>query len=248
MYSSFYRCSFLAPSPPPDISPSLFGSATLSPSKRTDPTPVIIFGFPSSHSLLIIREYERYGQILEHFSSAQQSLVPSQSNLPPSEILHGGNWIRITYADPVSAARAVATNGQMIGGAYMIGVIYAPKNSENGQGTQTNEMEIDSNPSSGGPRRREDNSTNAPTGPVGERKMNVVKGESMFVKKDINRPGNTQVSWGSWAWNSIFGDEKPSQSVGNSGIPNTNAVVAGGGQSNFMVKAAQGLSEAIFGF
>src|SRR5271170_3759988 len=122
------------PSPPPDITPSLFGSAPLSPPKRLDPSPVIIFGFPSSHSLLIIREYEKYGQILEHFTPTHaghvQSSFPSSSMLPPPEILHGANWIRITYADPVSAARAVATNGTTIGGAYMIGVIYARKSDQ----------------------------------------------------------------------------------------------------------------------
>ena len=122
----------LAPSPPPDITPSLFGSASpSSPPKRSDPTPVIIFGFPPSHSLLIIREYERYGPILEHFNSAHSPISSTQHPSPHPEILQGGNWIRITYADPVSAARAVATNGQIIGGAYMIGVVYAPKSSGN---------------------------------------------------------------------------------------------------------------------
>jgi Nup53/35/40-type RNA recognition motif len=58
--------------------------------------------------------------------------LPSNVLTPPREIVHGGNWIRITYAHPVSAARAVGTIGQLIGGAYMNGVIYAPKAAANG--------------------------------------------------------------------------------------------------------------------
>jgi Nup53/35/40-type RNA recognition motif len=199
---------------------------------------------------LIIREYERYGKILEHFSSAQQSF--SQSDLPPSEILHGGNWIRITYADPVSAARAIATNGQLVGGAYMIGVIYAPKSSDgnppSSSTVQSNEMEIDSKPTSSSTRRREETSTattTTPGTPVGERKMNVVKGESMFVKKDTNR-ANTQ-SWSTWAWTNLVGEKKRS-TTNNTAMVTTDGVVAGGGQTNFMVKALQGLSETVFGF
>lgn len=228
----------LAPSPPPDITPSLFGSVPpSSPTKRSDPTPVIIFGFPPSHSLLIIREYERYGPILEHFNSAQQSLVDSTLHpSPPPEILQGGNWIRITYADPVSAARAVATNGQIIGGAYMIGVIYAPKSQETIIPQTSNNEGVDDAPTA--------NSRTTQSTPGGERKMNVVRGgQSMFAKKEMQRPVGEQVDWGTWIWSNVIGVEKK----GNNSNSN-NGVVVGGGQSNVVVRALKGLSETVFGF
>jgi hypothetical protein len=207
-----------SPSPQPET-PSMFTSPPTSTPKRTDPTPVIIFGFPSSHSLLIIREYERYGPILEHFSSTHTTL-PSSIPAPPREIVHGGNWIRITYADAVSAARAVATNGQLIGGAYMIGVVYAPKSANDTPATE----EIET------PRRDEVRS--APTG--GERKMNVVRGGGMFVKRDEK----VHVGWGTWAWNTLIAGEKKAENV---------SVVGTQGQST-VVKAIKGLSEHVFGF
>jgi hypothetical protein len=225
-----------APSPPPDITPSLFSSAPLSsPQKRSDPTPVILFGFPPSHSLLIIREYERHGPILEHFSSTHPQL-PSSGPSPPQEIVQGGNWLRITYADPVSAARAISTNGTIMGGAYMIGVIYAPKpESTTPQPTTTavaGEMEVDSPPTQ--------------TRTAGERKMNVVRGgQSMFVKKEVKTSAGEQVGWGTWAWNNILGSVL---SGGATSSGQTGHVVAGGGQSNVVVRALKGLSETVFGF
>ena len=207
------------PSPPPENF-SLF-SQTPNPSPiRTDPTPVIVFGFPVSHSLLIIREYEKYGPILEHFSSTHASL-PSSIPLPPREIVHGGNWIRITYADPVSAARATATNGQIIGGAYMIGVVYAPKSQIDVPNEETET-----------PRRDEPGRIGTP----GERKMNVVKGGRMFATTDKR---SEQVGWGAWTWNQMFGSgEKKEGQVG----------VVGAGQVTPVTKAIRGLSEAVFGF
>jgi Nup53/35/40-type RNA recognition motif len=208
-----------APSPQPDA-PSLFaGQPPASSPKRADPTPVILFGFPSSHSLLIIREYERYGPILEHFSSVHATL-PSNVPTPPREIVHGGNWIRITYADAVSAARAVGTNGQLIGGAYMIGVIYAPKAAADAPTAEEVEP------------RREEGVTRS--GTAGERKMNVVRGGNMFVKQGQQE----QVGWRTWVWNSVFGAGEKKGDVG----------VVVGGQANPAVTVIKGLSETIFGF
>ena len=98
-------------------------------------------------------------------------MTSSQHPSPPPEILQGGNWIRITYADPVSAARAVATNGQIFRGAYMIGVMYAPKQ-EQPQPTTVKETDT------------RDESTTAratPSTPGGERKMNVVTRWTKYV-------------------------------------------------------------------
>lgn len=215
-----------------------------SPSKRPDPTPVILFGFPSSHAPLIIREYEKYGPILEHFSSTSHPLLPSQGQqLPPQEILQGGNWVRLTYADPVSAARAVATNGSLIGGAYMIGVIYAPKPTNNNTTVQntgteaTGEgMDVDT-PSS---RRRDERQG-------GERKMNVVKGQSMFVRKEIR---NENVGWGQYLWNVLGVDQKKTTTApgGGANLGGAGMGTVGGGQSNIVVRALKGLSESVFGF
>jgi hypothetical protein len=188
--------------------------------KGADPTPVILFGFPSSYSLIIIREYERYGPILEHFSSAHATL-PSNVPTPPREIVHGGNWVRITYADAVSAARAIGTNGQVIGGVYMIGVIYAPKTAAD---TPTTE-EVE-------PRREEEPVTRS--GTTGERKMNIVQGGNMFVKQGQQK----QMGWVTWAWNSVFGTGEKKGEV--------EVVVSG--QASPVVTVIKGLSETIFGF
>ena len=237
------RLMMIATSPPPDITPLLFSSAPpVSAPKRPDPTPVILFGFPPSHSSLIIREYEKYGPILEHFSSTQTpSGLPSPHPAPSQEIVQGGNWLRITYADPVSAARAVATNGQIIGGAYMIGVVYAPKPTQ-----------LETPPSPEKEDRRED--TGSAGGQQqrgsagGERKMNVVRGgQSMFVRKDVPTAG-TQVGWGQWVWNNVVGALGSSGDKKDVGTPSGGVVVAGSAQSNVVVRALKGLSETVFGF
>jgi hypothetical protein len=123
-----------------------------------------------------------------------------------------------------------------MGGAYMIGVIYAPKpESTTPQPTTTaagGEMEVDSPP------------TQART--AGERKMNVVRGgQSMFVKKEVKTSAGEQVGWGTWAWNNVLGSV---MSGGAASSGQAGGVVAGGGQSNVVVRALKGLSETVFGF
>jgi Nup53/35/40-type RNA recognition motif len=226
----FITLTVSAPSPPPDITPSLFTSippsAASLPKPRPDPTPVILFGFPPSHAPLILREYERYGPILEHF----HSISPAPQATSPLDIQTGGNWIRITYADPVSAARAVGTNGQIFGGAYMIGVMYAPKQEVERPVTAPESVKEEE----------------VARTPGGERKMNVVRGgERMFVnkKEGTKTAVVASESWGTWAWNQVFGGsgEKPQGQIGG-------VVVAGGGQSNVVVRALRGVSETVFGF
>jgi hypothetical protein len=156
------------------------------------------------------------------------------------DIQTGGNWIRITYADPVSAARAVGTNGQIFGGAYMIGVMYAPKQEVSQPITPVQKEEEPAAAAA------------APRTPGGERKMNIVKGgESMFVnKKEGQRPGPVNggagESWGHWAWHQVFGVEGQKQGQGEKG--GQGVVIAGGGQSNVVVRALRGVSETVFGF
>lgn len=101
----------------------------------------------------------------------------------------------------------------------MIGVIYAPNPTEQ----ITEEVE---------PVRRDD--TRTPTSGTGERKMNVVRGASMFVKKDERIK---DVGWGTWVWNNLFVGERKEINVG---------VVAG--TQSPVGKALRGLSETVFGF
>jgi len=135
----------------------------------------------------------------------------------------------------------------------MIGVVYAPKPAAAagaetqgaGKGTETVEGE-------GGlkGRRRDER-------PQGERKMNVVKGQSMFVRKEVR---NESVGWGQWVWGVLGVDSKqPSGANAGAGAGGAGGGQAslsggggigmvGGGQSNMVVRALKGLSETVFGF
>ena len=128
----------------------------------------------------------------------------------------------------------------------MIGVMYGPKpDGSSPPGTET-------------PVVKEEEPARTPGG---ERKMNVVRGgESMFVnKKEVQKSGSgdgraaVAEQWGTWAWNQVFGTgseqkEQQGQAVGQQGVDGGTVVVAGGGQSNVVVRALRGLSEAVFGF
>jgi hypothetical protein len=114
----------------------------------------------------------------------------------------------------------------------MIGVMYAPK------------QEVE-RPATAPEKVKEEEVARTPGG---ERKMNVVRGgERMFVNKKEGTRTRTPVvvneSWGTWAWNQLFGGEgnKPQGQIGG-------VVVAGGGQSNVVVRALRGVSETVFGF
>jgi len=128
----------------------------------------------------------------------------------------------------------------------MIGVMYAPK------------PDGSSPPETASPMVKEEEPSRTPGG---ERKMNVVRGgESMFMnKKGVKKPGSeggtaaVADEWGSWAWNQVFGgggEQKGQQGqvVGQPGVDGGTVVVAGGGQSNVVVRALRALSETVFGF
>jgi hypothetical protein len=115
----------------------------------------------------------------------------------------------------------------------MIGVVYAPKpEPTTPQPTAAaGEMEVDSPPTQ--------------TRTAGERKMNVVRGgQSMFVKKEVKTSAGEQVGWGTWVWNNVVESVVTSGATGGQ----SGGVVAGGGQSNVVVRALKGLSETVFGF
>ena len=114
----------------------------------------------------------------------------------------------------------------------MIGVIYAPKPDQPEEEPPSSRQEQISN---GGTQSR------TPGTPAGERKMNVVRGGSMFVRKE---PVKDQVSWSTWLYNQVVGEQKKETAAGSGTV----GVVGGGGQSNVVVKTLKGLSETVFGF
>jgi hypothetical protein len=66
---------------------------------------VYIFGFPSSALDLVLEYFSQFGEIV--------------SSNPSTE---GGNWVIVAYAQPWSASRAARRNGEVLGGALMVGV------------------------------------------------------------------------------------------------------------------------------
>jgi hypothetical protein len=112
----------------------------------------------------------------------------------------------------------------------MIGVVYAPKATPD---PTPKEEE----------REERETSDRPPRSSGGERKMNVVKGGQMFVRKEQNI--GSQVGWGTWIWSNVVGGVS---SAVSSGKREEQGVVAGSTQSNVVVRALKGLSETVFGF
>lgn len=82
-------------------------------------TSVVIFGFPASLTQYVLDVFRSYGSIATHQASG------SDEGAHAGNVMVGGNWLRITYADAAGAARAVDANGMLLGGSYMIGCVYA---------------------------------------------------------------------------------------------------------------------------
>lgn len=96
----------------PDISSGHALSASPSDQTSTLPAqhspggyPVYIFGFPSSALEIVLEYFGQFGEIV--------------SSTPSTE---GGNWVTVAYAQPWSASRAARKNGEVLGGALMVGV------------------------------------------------------------------------------------------------------------------------------
>ncbi|KAG0667197.1 hypothetical protein C6P46_002609 [Rhodotorula mucilaginosa] len=100
--------SRLATSHDPTASPFAAASAPL-PSHSTahskEGYSVYVFGFPAAATDLVLDFFTPFGEIV--------------STTPSTE---GGNWVTITYAQAWSAARAARKNGEILGGALMVGV------------------------------------------------------------------------------------------------------------------------------
>lgn len=100
--------SRLAASHDPTASPFAAASAPLpshSTSNSKEGYSVYVFGFPAAATDLVLDFFTQFGEIV--------------STTPSTE---GGNWVTITYAQAWSAARAARKNGEILGGALMIGV------------------------------------------------------------------------------------------------------------------------------
>jgi len=126
----------------------------------------------------------------------------------------------------------------------MIGVVYAPKAQNQEQQAAPSGSEKDEH--------REETSGSGPERPSrsagGERKMNVVRGQSMFVKKEQPKIGS-QVGWGQWIWDNVVGGVSAAVSGGPENRKEEGQNVnAGSTQSNAVVRALKGLSETVFGF
>lgn len=87
----------------------------------TNNTSVAIFGFPSAMSTVVLRHFANFGQILENIPAASSANANSRQDTP-LPVHAGKNWLKLTYNNPHSAARALTENGKTIGG-YAIGCV-----------------------------------------------------------------------------------------------------------------------------
>jgi len=73
---------------------------------RHDPTWITVFGFTSSATAFILKQFRQYGVILQHVTNQE-----------------GGNWIHIQYKTKIQARKALSKNGKIYEGKIMIGVV-----------------------------------------------------------------------------------------------------------------------------
>lgn len=92
---------------------------------------IIVFGYPESLSLEIIKFFESFGKILEDFDNGSRNMNSTLLNLSTSQnstngkiipIFSGKHWIKLTYDNPNSALQALQENGNVFNGS-MIGVV-----------------------------------------------------------------------------------------------------------------------------
>ncbi|KAA8916559.1 hypothetical protein TRICI_001285 [Trichomonascus ciferrii] len=77
---------------------------------------VIVFGFPPTLTSTIIKHFSKFGPILENFDVAKGESPRKSGRAPP--IQTGPNWMKLTYDNPTSAAKAVS---HYSGGSRFIG-------------------------------------------------------------------------------------------------------------------------------
>jgi len=71
-----------------------------------DPAWITVFGFTSSATAFILKQFRQYGVILQHVINQE-----------------GGNWIHIQYKTKIQARKALSKNGKIYEGKIMIGVV-----------------------------------------------------------------------------------------------------------------------------
>lgn len=83
-------------------------------------TPVIVFGFPPGATQSVLQYFGKFGEISENVSGSE-----STGSVAAAAIECGRNWLRITYKDRDAAQRALAQNGHLMPGQYVIGCVPA---------------------------------------------------------------------------------------------------------------------------
>lgn len=90
---------------------------------------VIVFGFPPTLTSTIVKHFSKFGPILENFDVAKGESPRKSGRAPP--IQTGPNWMKLTFDNPTSAAKAVShySGGSRFIGGCAIGCV--PFNSVN---------------------------------------------------------------------------------------------------------------------
>ncbi|KAK4051152.1 hypothetical protein OIV83_002974 [Microbotryomycetes sp. JL201] len=115
------------------LNQSTSGGAQNSNSQSANGYAINVFGFPSSALDLVLEYFAQFGDVV--------------ATTPSSE---GGNWVTIVYAQAWSAFRAARKNGEVLGGALMIGVKavdedhlrQAVASNENGGGSASDKLDV----------------------------------------------------------------------------------------------------------
>lgn len=74
--------------------------------------PIIIFGFPPGSTSEVLQFFSQFGEIIERTNASAAASVEC-----------GRNWLRITYKSAEAAERALAQNGRIMPGQYVVGCV-----------------------------------------------------------------------------------------------------------------------------
>lgn len=106
---------------------------------------VVIYGFPPSATPAVVAHFARFGTIAENVdvtasrlrvlsgtsgSASSAGSSPIRKGQPSTPIVTGPNWLKLTYDNPGSAARAVRDSGKFIAGNIVGCMLVTPQNSK----------------------------------------------------------------------------------------------------------------------
>lgn len=74
--------------------------------------PIVIFGFPPGSTSEVLQFFSQFGEIVERTNTSAAASVEC-----------GRNWLRITYRSVEAAERALAQNGRIMPGQYVVGCV-----------------------------------------------------------------------------------------------------------------------------